>query len=125
MARLPDTQQVPQDDPTQLPFLGLLTAPELRALGQLVSGYLDFAEHQAERHEPMTMHDWAQHLDKILTATGERLLANAGRISHEQAVEKAKTEYVKYQARTLSDAEKQCLSNLKSIETTLKPTPPE
>jgi len=97
-----------------------LTAPELRALGQIVSGYLDFAERQAERQEPMTMRDWAQHLDNILTATGEQLLADAGRISHGQAVEKATTEYVKYQAKTLSDVEKQYLARLKTIEITAK-----
>ena len=97
-----------------------LTAPELRALGQLVAGYLDFAERQAERHVPMTMHDWAKHLDNILTASGERLLADAGKISHEQAVEKAKSEYVKYQARTLSDAEKQYLNSLKTAESSVK-----
>jgi len=97
-----------------------LTAPELRALGQIVAGYLDFAERQAERQVPMTMRDWAKHLDKILTATGERLLADAGSVSHEQAVEKAESEYVKYQARTLSDAEKQYLASLKSAETAVK-----
>jgi hypothetical protein len=97
-----------------------LTAPELRALGQIVAGYLDFAERQAERQVPMTMRDWAKHLDKILTATGERLLANAGSVSHEQAVEKAESEYVKYQARTLSDVEKQYLASLRSAETTVK-----
>jgi len=97
-----------------------LTALELRALGQIVAGYLDFAERQAERHIPMTMHDWAAHLDNILTATGERLLADAGSVSHERAMAKAKSEYVKYQARTLSDVEKQYLASLKTIETNAK-----
>ena len=40
-------------------------------MGQLVSGYLDFAERQAEREQPMTMQDWANHLDRILTMSGE------------------------------------------------------
>ena len=97
-----------------------LSADELRALGQIVSGYLDFAERQAERHVPMTMRDWGGHLDGILTATGEKLLADAGKISHEKAVEKAQAEYVKYQARTLSDAEMQYLASLKKTEATLK-----
>lgn len=48
-----------------------LDEKELRAMGQLVSGYLDFAERQAEREVPMTMEDWAKHLDGILTSTGE------------------------------------------------------
>ena len=62
---------------------------ELRAMGQIVSGYLDFAERKAERHEPMTMADWSKHLDQILTAGGEHLLKGNGSVSHEQAVEKA------------------------------------
>lgn len=51
-----------------------LDEKELRAMGQLVSGYLDFAERQAEREIPMMMEDWAKHLDGILTSTGEPLL---------------------------------------------------
>lgn len=78
---------------------------ELRSLGQIVSGYLDFAERQAEREQPMTMADWSAHLDRILTMSGEKLLVGAGTVSHEQAIDKAKTEYKKYQARTLSDVE--------------------
>ena len=47
----------------------------VRAMGQLVSGYLDFAERQAEREQAMTMKDWAKHLDRILTMSGEQLLS--------------------------------------------------
>ncbi len=89
---------------------------ELRALGQIVSGYLDFAERQAEREQAMTMKDWAAHLDRILTMSGEKLLQRAGAISHEKAVEKATTEYKKYQQKTLSEVEKNYLENLKAIE---------
>ena len=46
-----------------------LNEKELRALGQIVSGYLDFAERQAEREAPMKMDDWAKHLDAILSST--------------------------------------------------------
>ena len=93
-----------------------LDEKELRTMGQIVSGYLDFAERQAERHQPMTMKDWAEHLDKILTATGEDLLQGAGSVSHKKAVSKAKDEYQKYQAKTLSVAEKDYLESLKTIE---------
>jgi hypothetical protein len=51
-----------------------LSEKELRSLGQLVSGYLDFAERQAEREQVMTMADWSAHLDRILTMGGEKLL---------------------------------------------------
>ena len=93
-----------------------LDEKELRTMGQIVSGYLDFAERQAERHQPMTMKDWAEHLDKILTATGEDLLQGAGSVSHQKAVTKAKDEYQKYQAKTLSAVEKDYLESLKTIE---------
>ena len=93
-----------------------LDEKELRALGQIVSGYLDFAERQAERHQPMTMKDWAEHLDRILTMSGEQLLQGNGSISHDEAVEKAKVEYKKYQQRTLSDVEMAFLDSIKEIE---------
>ena len=93
-----------------------LDEKELRALGQIVSGYLDFAERQAEREQAMTMKDWAEHLDRILTMSGEKLLLGAGTISHDEAQEKAVTEYKKYQQKTLSEAEKNYLENLKTIE---------
>ena len=93
-----------------------LDEKELRSLGQIVSGYLDFAERQAEREEVMTMKDWAEHLDRILTMSGEQLLIGAGSISHTQAVNKATEEYKKYQYRTLSEVEKDYLDTIKAIE---------
>lgn len=69
-----------------------LNEKEMRSMGQLVSGYLDFAERQAEREQPMTMADWAAHLDKILTMTGEQLLIGNGTVTHEEAMKKAETE---------------------------------
>ena len=97
-----------------------LTEKELRALNQIVSGYLDFAERQAEREIPMTMQDWATHLDSILTSNGEQLLQDAGKISHEQAIDKAKNEYRKYQQKTLSDVEIEYLKNIKAITKMIK-----
>jgi len=120
-------------------FMGLMTFPgsrpylkdvavaknyldekELRSLGQIVSGYLDFAERQAEREQAMLMKDWAEHLDKILTMSGEKLLQGAGAISHEIAIEKATTEYKKYQQKTLSEAEKNYMESLKVLENKTK-----
>ena len=92
-----------------------LDEKELRAMGQLVSGYLDFAERQAEREIPMTMVDWAKHLDGILTSTGEKLLIGNGTISHDQAMKKAETEYKKYNAKTLSDVENDYLNSIEIL----------
>jgi len=93
-----------------------LDEKELRSLGQIVSGYLDFAERQAEREQKMTMKDWSEHLDKILTMSGENLLLEAGSVTHEQAIDKATTEYKKYQQKTLSEVEKNYLGSLKMLE---------
>ncbi|WP_207644100.1 virulence RhuM family protein [Clostridium sp. C105KSO13] len=93
-----------------------LNEKELRAMGQVVSGYLDLAERQAEREIPMTMEDWAKHLDGILTSTGENLLTGNGTVSHLQAMEKAQTEYKKYKAKTLSSVEKDYLESIKLLE---------
>ena len=97
-----------------------LDEKELRALGQIVSGYLDFAERQAERQQIMTMKDWAEHLDRILTMSGEQLLQGNGKISHDEAVEKATVEYKKYQQKTLSDVEKAFLDSIKEISDSAK-----
>ncbi|SDF54402.1 Uncharacterized conserved protein [Marvinbryantia formatexigens] len=93
-----------------------LDEKELRAMGQLVSGYLDFAERQAEREQAMTMKDWADHLDRILTVSGEQLLHGKGSISHKQAVDKATDEYKKYKAKTLSEVETDYLNAIKMLE---------
>lgn len=92
-----------------------LNEKELRAMGQLVSGYLDFAERQAEREQAMTMEDWAKHLDRILTMSGEQLLSGNGSVTHKQAVEKATGEYKKYKERTLSDVEQDYLDSIKIL----------
>ena len=97
-----------------------LNEKELRAMGQLVSGYLDFAERQAEREQVMTMNDWAAYLDRILTMSGEQLLQGSGNVSHEEAMEHATTEYRKYKQRTLSDVERDYLFSIKSIEDSVK-----
>ena len=92
-----------------------LNEKELRAMGQLVSGYLDFAERQAEREQAMTMKDWAKHLDRILTMSGEQLLSGNGSVTHKQSVEKATGEYKKYKERTLSDVEQDYLNSIKIL----------
>ena len=92
-----------------------LNEKELRALGQLVSGYLDFAERQAEREQPMTMNDWANYLDRILTMTGEQLLQDAGKVTHDEAMKHATNEYRRYKQRPISDAERDYLEAIKRL----------
>ena len=92
-----------------------LTEEELKILNNLVSGYFDFAEIQAIRYNPMYMDDYIKQLDTILFSTGEKILIVAGTVSHNKAIEKAKTVYRKYQVKTISPVEKEYLETLKKI----------
>ena len=51
---------------------------ELKILNGIVSGYFDFAEVQAMRHNPMYMSDYVEHLDNVLRTTGEKLFRRRG-----------------------------------------------
>ena len=97
-----------------------LEEDELKVLNNLVSGYFDFAEILAMRKRPMYMADYISQLDNILGSTGERLLAGAGKISHEKAMEKAITEYRKYQEKNLSDVEKSYVETIKKLNNKAK-----
>ena len=93
-----------------------LNEDELKILNNLVSGYFDFAEVQAMRHNPMHMSDYIEHLDRVLSTTGEKLLEGAGTVSHKQAMEKADQEYRKYQVETLSPVEEAYLETIRETE---------
>ena len=93
-----------------------LTESELKILNNLVAGYFDFAEVQAMKHNPMYMADYVEHLDRILSSTGEKVLEGSGNISHAKAIEKAKAEYKKYQTKTLSPVEEAYLQAIKDLE---------
>ncbi len=73
-----------------------LTETELESLGRIVNGYLDFAEEYAKRHVPLSMSDWAKHLDLILQVNGRDLLQNAGKITAALAKQHAESEFEKY-----------------------------
>lgn len=73
-----------------------LNQNKIKLLGLLVEQYLAFAEAMAQQQMPMYMKDWIQRLDAIIQLNGRELLAHAGKISHEQALEKSKSEYKKY-----------------------------
>ena len=73
-----------------------LSETELESLGRIVNGYLDFAEEYAKRHIPLSMSDWAKHLDLILQANGRDLLQNAGKITAALAKQYAESEFEKY-----------------------------
>jgi hypothetical protein len=69
---------------------------ELADMGRLVNAVLDMAERMAQRHIPMTMEDWAKRIDIILEASGDAVLADAGKITAEFAKSLAESEFEKY-----------------------------
>ena len=97
-----------------------LSEDELKILNNLVSGYFDFAEIQAMRRRPMHMKDYVKQLDSILSSTGEALLNGPGSISHQQAMDKAREEYRKFQIRELSPVERAYLDTIKAINAKAK-----
>ena len=64
----------------------------------------------------MTMKDWSEYLDRILTMSGEQLLERNGSVSHRQAVDKATDEYKKYKSKTLSDVEQDYLNSFQLLQ---------
>jgi hypothetical protein len=97
-----------------------LETDELARLNRLVSAFFDLAELKAMEHTPMEMSDWVAELDKFTTLYGKGTLSDAGKISHEKAIEKVEIEYRKYQSKTLSPIEKDYLETIKKIENQFK-----
>ena len=97
-----------------------LKEDELKILNNLVSGYFDLAEINAIEHKPMYMTDYVEQLDSILSSGNRKLLVGPGKVSHDQAIKKAKEEYRKYQEITLSPVEKDYLESIKEVEKEVK-----
>lgn len=97
-----------------------LSDNELKILNNLVSGYFDFAEIQAMKHRPMHMDDYVRQLDTILSSTGESLLHGPGSVSHQQAMDKAREEYRKFQVREISPVERAYLDTIKALNAKAK-----
>lgn len=121
------------------PFMGLKTFPgelpalkdiaiaknylnedELKILNNLVSGYFDLAEISAIEHRPMYMADYVRQLDALLSSGNRKLLDGAGTVSHQQAIEKAQSEYRKYQEKTIPPVEEAYLDSIKGLASTAK-----
>ena len=76
-----------------------LSEKELKSLERIVTMYLDYAEHQAERRIPMTMEEWAKKLNAFLQFNEHEVLNNLGKVSAEIAKEFALSEFEKYRIK--------------------------
>ena len=108
-----------------------LDEEELQTLNRIVNAYLEFAELQALSRKPMTMADWIVKLDEFLKLTGRELLHHAGKISADDAREKAEAEYERYrrlldsQPRRIDDDLDQAAKEIKKLPKPRKPRKPK
>ena len=80
-----------------------LSEKEVESLNLLSNAFIDVAEMRARDHVLMTMADWKNVLARYMELNDKALLPDAGRVTHEQAEEKALTEYEKF--RVVQDRE--------------------
>jgi len=80
-----------------------LDEQELNILNRIVTAYIEIAEIQAMNKIPMYMKDWVVRLDMFLQMTGKDVLADAGKISHKLAIDKASAEYASYRDKAIND----------------------
>jgi hypothetical protein len=107
------------EEPTQAEALiakNFLEEKELRVLNNLVAAYFDLAELNAIEEREMRMSDFIRELDRILSSAGRKVLDGAGKISYNEAHDKAIEEYKKYKAKTLSSVEKEYLNLIGKLE---------
>jgi hypothetical protein len=99
-----------------------LNKNEIKLLGLLVEQYLAFAETMAQQQIPMYMKDWIERLDSILQLNGRELLAHAGKISHQMALDKSEAEYEKFKEEQKKLSKE---ASLKEIEEDIKKLKPK
>ena len=95
-----------------------LNEAEINILNRMVTAYLEFAELQALGRKPMYMATWIDKLDEFIKITGHEILTHSGTISHQQAIDKANQEYIKYKEQTkndLSEVEKQFIASIETV----------
>ncbi len=93
-----------------------LQEKELKVLNNLVAAYFDLAELNAIEEREMRMADYVRELDSILSSTGRKVLGGPGKISAEQAKDKAITEFKAYRNKTLAAVEKDYLEVIARLE---------
>lgn len=93
-----------------------LDEQELALLNRIVNAYLEFAELQAVSRKPMYMADWIAKLDDFLKLSGREILSHAGRVSHEEALSKAHTEYERYHREQLQETTRVELDFLEAVK---------
>jgi hypothetical protein len=82
-----------------------LDEAEVDTLNRITVMFLDQAEFRAQRRKDIKMADWSTVLDKFLADNEMPVLAGAGGVSHEEAVDWADAQYVLFTDRRRVEAE--------------------
>jgi hypothetical protein len=100
-----------------------LSEQELNILNRIVTAFLEVAEIQALNQTPMYMKDWIEQLDTFLKMTKKDILKHTGSISHQQALQKAHSEYEKYKElikNEISEVEKHFIKQISDTTKKIK-----
>mgnify|MGYP001469384489 CR=1 FL=1 len=95
----------------------VLGDPQVKTLKRLRKRVVSI---NALEEKPLFMKDYVEELDSLLNSSNRKLLSDNGKISHQQAMEKARKEFKEYQNKSLSEVEKAYLENLNQIEKVVK-----
>ena len=79
-----------------------LSEPEIKQLNRIITMYLDYAEVQAERKQPVYMSEWREKLDAFLRFNEQEILDDKGSVSMEVAQALALEEYEKFSASRIT-----------------------
>ena len=79
-----------------------LNEKEIRDLNRIITMYLDYAEAQAERRQPLYMKDWREKLDAFLKFNERQILERPGRVSMEVAQKLALERYEQFEKKRLA-----------------------
>ncbi len=97
-----------------------LSEKELNILNRMVTAFLEIAEIQALDRTPMYMADWIKQLDIFLKMTNKDILQHSGSVSHQQAIERAFSEYEIYKEKMKNRITQVEKDFVKQIEDTAK-----
>jgi hypothetical protein len=89
-----------------------LSQDELIELNLIVDQYLSFAELQARNRKPMYMADWEKKLYDFLTLNERQILLDAGKISHQLAMDMAEKEFETFNKKQIAISDEQSMKLL-------------
>ncbi len=97
-----------------------LQEKEIKRLERTISGFFDYIENIVENRVTFTMEEFAESVNKFLSFNEYKVLEGKGKISHEQAMDKATVEYERFNKvqKIESDFDREIKKLLKNDEQT-------